>query len=89
MIRHILFWKYTDTVKAEHKEAEALAFLQKNPLRQWSVILMASAAQKSIQTLPAESTISCSIPSCGMQMPYKHSKIIRCILPTGSAARLL
>lgn len=28
MIRHILFWKYTDTVKAEHKEAEALAFLQ-------------------------------------------------------------
>ena len=29
MIRHILFWKYTDTVKAEHKEAEALAFLQK------------------------------------------------------------
>ena len=30
MIRHILFWKYTDTVKAEHKEAEALAFLQKS-----------------------------------------------------------
>ena len=40
-----------------------------------------------VQTLPVESTISCSIPSCGMQMPYKHSKIIRCILPTGSAAR--
>ena len=30
MIRHILFRKYTDTVKAEHKEAEALAFLQKS-----------------------------------------------------------
>ena len=30
MIRHILFWKYTDTVKAEHKEAEVLAFLQKS-----------------------------------------------------------
>ena len=30
MIRHILFWKYTDTVKAEHKEAEALALLQKS-----------------------------------------------------------
>lgn len=30
MIRHILFWKYTDTVKAEHKEAETLAFLQKS-----------------------------------------------------------
>ena len=30
MIRHILFWKYTDAVKAEHKEAEALAFLQKS-----------------------------------------------------------
>ena len=30
MIRHKLFWKYTDTVKAEHKEAEALAFLQKS-----------------------------------------------------------
>ena len=30
MIRHILFWKYTDTVKAEHREAEALAFLQKS-----------------------------------------------------------
>lgn len=87
MIRHILFWKYTDTVKAEHKEAEALAF--KNPLRQWSVILMASSVQKSIQTLPVESTISCSIPNCGMQMLYKHFKIIRCILPTGNAARHL
>ena len=30
IIRRILFWKYTDTVKAEHKEAEALAFLQKS-----------------------------------------------------------
>ena len=28
MIRHILFWKFTDQVKAEHREAEALAFLQ-------------------------------------------------------------
>lgn len=88
MIRHILIWKYTDTVKAEHKEAEALAFLQKS-VATMSVILKASAAQKSIQTLPAGSTISYSIPSCGMQMPYKHSKIIRCILPTGSAARPL
>lgn len=30
MIRHILFWKYTDSVKAEDKEAEALEFLQKS-----------------------------------------------------------
>lgn len=30
MIRHILFWKYTDTVKAEHREAETLEFLQKS-----------------------------------------------------------
>ena len=28
MIRHILFWKYTDAVKAQHQEAEALKFLQ-------------------------------------------------------------
>ena len=28
MIRHILFWKYTQKVKAEHKEKEALEFLQ-------------------------------------------------------------
>ena len=28
MIRHILFWKYTDVVKAQHQEAEALKFLQ-------------------------------------------------------------
>lgn len=28
MIRHILFWKFTDQIKAEHREAEALAFLQ-------------------------------------------------------------
>lgn len=28
MVRHILFWKYTDSVKAEHKETEALEFLQ-------------------------------------------------------------
>ena len=88
MIRHILFWKYTDTVKAEHKEAEALAFLQKSVATMVGHIV-ASAAQKSIQTLPVESTISCSIPNCGMQMPYKRSKIIRCISPTGSAARHL
>lgn len=30
MIRHILFWKYTDTVKADHKESEAVDFLQKS-----------------------------------------------------------
>lgn len=30
MIRHILFWKYTDTVKAEHREEDALEFLQKS-----------------------------------------------------------
>lgn len=30
MIRHILFWKFTDPVKTEHREAEALAFLQKS-----------------------------------------------------------
>lgn len=28
MIRHILFWNYTDTVKNQHREAEALQFLQ-------------------------------------------------------------
>lgn len=28
MIRHILFWKYTDNIKAEHKEEWALHFLQ-------------------------------------------------------------
>ena len=28
MIRHILFWKYTDAVKAQHQEGEALKFLQ-------------------------------------------------------------
>lgn len=30
MIRHILFWKYTDSVKAERQEAEAHEFLQKS-----------------------------------------------------------
>lgn len=30
MIRHILFWKYTEAVKAEHREIEALTFLQKS-----------------------------------------------------------
>lgn len=28
MIRHILFWNYTDKVKKEHKEEEMLKFLQ-------------------------------------------------------------
>lgn len=28
MIRHILFWNYTDKVKQEHKEAEMLEFMQ-------------------------------------------------------------
>lgn len=28
MIRHILFWNYTDEVKAQHKEEEMLAFLK-------------------------------------------------------------
>ena len=26
MIRHILFWNYTDNVKAQHKEEETLKF---------------------------------------------------------------
>ena len=30
MIRHILFCKYTDAVKSEHREREALYFLQKS-----------------------------------------------------------
>ena len=30
MIRHILFWKYTDAVKAGHREQEALDFLKKS-----------------------------------------------------------
>lgn len=30
MIRHILFWKYTDAVKKGHREAEALAFLKQS-----------------------------------------------------------
>ena len=30
MIRHILFWNYTDTVKNQHREAEALQFLQES-----------------------------------------------------------
>lgn len=30
MIRHILFWKYTDAIKAEHREAEALENLKKS-----------------------------------------------------------
>ena len=28
MIRHILFWKYTEKIKAEKKETEPLVFLQ-------------------------------------------------------------
>ena len=87
MIRHILFWKYTDTVKAEHKEAEALAFLQKSVATMVGHIDGLLCAE--INTLPVESTISCSIPNSGMQMLYKHFKIIRCILPTGNAARHL
>jgi len=30
MIRHILFWNYTEKVKAEHKEDEMLPFLQQS-----------------------------------------------------------
>lgn len=30
MIRHILFWKYTDKVKQQQKEAETLEFLKKS-----------------------------------------------------------
>lgn len=30
MIRHILFWNYTDKVKQEHKEDEMLKFMQKS-----------------------------------------------------------
>lgn len=88
MIRHILFWKYTDTVKAEHKEAEALAFLQKSVATMVGHIDGLRCAEINTNTAGG-STISCSIPNCGMQMPYKHFKIIRCILPTGNAARRL
>lgn len=30
IIRHILFWNYTEKVKAEHKEDEMLPFLQQS-----------------------------------------------------------
>lgn len=30
MIRHILFWKFTENVKKEHKEKEAVDFLKKS-----------------------------------------------------------
>ena len=30
MIRHIIFWNYTEKVKAEHKEDEMLSFLQQS-----------------------------------------------------------
>lgn len=30
MIRHILFWNYTDKIKQEHREKESLEFLKKS-----------------------------------------------------------
>ena len=88
MIRHILFWKYTDTVKAEHKEAEALAFLQKSVATMVGHIDGLRCAEINTNTAGGEYDLVFYL-SCGMRMPYKHSKIIRCILPTGSAARPL
>lgn len=33
MIRHILFWNYTDKVKEEHTQEESLRFMQNLQMR--------------------------------------------------------
>ncbi|MEI3186962.1 MAG: hypothetical protein V8S27_03095 [Lachnospiraceae bacterium] len=62
MIRHILFWKFTDQVKAEHREAEALAFLQNSVATMDGHIdglLRARSAQiPSSETMISSSTLS-------------------------------
>ena len=35
MIRHILFWNYTDAVKEKHGEDEALRFIQDSGNDEW------------------------------------------------------
>lgn len=88
MIRHILFWKYTDTVKAEHKEAEALAFLQKSVATMVGHIEGLRCAEINTNTAGGEYDLV-FYSELRDADAYKHSKIIRCMLPTGSAARPL
>ena len=53
MIRHILFWNYTDNVKAQHKEEETLKFLQNSvDTMNGHIDGLINAALKSFQTHP-------------------------------------
>jgi len=88
MIRHILFWKYTDTVKAEHKEAEALAFLQKSVATMVGHIEGLRCAEINTNTAGREYDLV-FYSELRDADALQHSKIIRCMLPTGSAARPL
>lgn len=59
MIRHILFWNYTDKVKSEHKEKETLKFLQdllkldiENPIIRINTAFKGCSSLEKISVLP-------------------------------------
>ena len=48
MIRHILFWKYTDSVKEEHREKEALETAEKEAIRRGEALGMERGMAKGM-----------------------------------------
>ena len=80
MIRHILFWKYTDNIKAEHKEEWALHFLQDS---------VATMDGKVDGLLKIEMTMTLySMLNSGTRNHLRRSGNIRFMLHTGSAVRI-
>lgn len=84
MIRHILFWKYTDAVKAQHQEAEALKFLQNS---------VATMRGRIDGLLCIEIGLNLAGGDYDLifyaELRCNASSSIRCTLPTVSAAKTL
>ena len=89
MIRHILFWKYTDAVKAQHQEAEALKFLQNSVATMRGRIDGLLCIEIGLNLAGGDYDLIFYMQNCGMNRRCNASSSIRCTLPTVSAAKTL
>lgn len=88
MIRHILFWKYTDAVKAQHQEAEALKFLQNSVATMRGRIDGLLCIEIGLNLAGGDYDLI-FYAELGMNRRCNASSSIRCTLPTVSAAKTL
>ena len=85
MIRHILFWKYTDAVKAQH---QALKFLQNSVATMRGRIDGLLCIEIGLNLAGGDYDLI-FMQNCGMNRRCNASSSIRCTLPTVSAAKTL